>query len=353
MPTELVIDIENKENYNSLLKEKVTIQDSTSISFTCQKCNQKIIIKSFYNWKRRSGVFICGKCKKEITQIEKYGSVENFYKERQKIVENNNLKRYGVKNVFQLNDVKEKSKQTSLKRYGCEAPQSSDTVKQHQKETWQKTLGVDNPFVSKECREKAEQTNIEKYGAKNILCVKSFQNKIQQTYEEKYGGHPMKTKECKEKQKKTCLERYGANCPMGNDNIIKKMLKTKDENHSWGRSIYLYNGVRYDSSWEIMFVMYCEENDIKVKRNECFYFEYYDNEKKHRYYPDFIAEDGHFIEIKGTHLLGKNPFNLNDSKATAKYQCMIDNNVEILSSEFFAPLLKKYPKRFFKKFRIN
>ena len=44
---------------------------------------------------------------------------------------------------------------------------------------------------------------------------------------------------------------------------------------------------------------------------------------------------------------------LKDSRSVAKYQCMIDNDVEILSGEFFAPLLKKYPKRFFKKFREN
>lgn len=353
MPVELVVDIENKENYNSLLKEKVIVQDATKISFICKECNERIIVKSFYNWRRRSNVFVCGKCKTLKTKIDKYGSIENANAERQNTIEESNLKKYGVKNVFQLDDVKEKSKQTSLEKYGCEAPQSSDIVKQHQKETWQKTLGSDSPFVSKECREKAKQTNIEKYGAENVLSVKSFQNKIQQTYKERYGCHPMKTKECKEKQKKTCLEKYGASSPMGNNDIVKKMLKTKDENHSWGRRTYLYNGVFYDSSWEIMFVIYCEESNIKVKRNECFYLEYYDNEKKHRYFPDFIAEDGHFIEIKGTHLLGKNPFNLKDNKSVAKYQCMIDNNVEILSGEFFAPLLKKYPKRFFKKFRVN
>ena len=224
MPVELVIDIENKENYNSLLKEKVTIQDATKVSFICKECNKKTVVKSFYNWRKRSSVFICGKCKTLKTRIDKYGSIENANAERQRKLEESNL---------------------------------------------------------------------------------------------------------------------------------KKMLKTKDENHSWGRKIYLYNGVHYDSSWEIMFVIFCEENNIKVKRNECFYFEYYDNEKKHRYFPDFIAEDGHFIEIKGTHLLGKNPFNLKDSRSVAKYQCMIDNDVEILSGEFFAPLLKKYPKRFFKKFRVN
>ena len=45
MPVELVIDIEIKENYNSLLKEKVIIQDATKISFICKECNKKIIAK--------------------------------------------------------------------------------------------------------------------------------------------------------------------------------------------------------------------------------------------------------------------------------------------------------------------
>ena len=175
MPVELVIDIENKENYNSLLKEKVTIQDATKVSFICKECNKKTVVKSFYNWRKRSSVFICGKCKTLKTRIDKYGSIENANAERQRKLEESNLKKYGVKNVFQLNDVKEKSKKTSLERYGYEAPQSSDIVKQHQKETWQKTLGADNPFLSKECREKAKQTNIEKYGAENIFDLKSFQ----------------------------------------------------------------------------------------------------------------------------------------------------------------------------------
>lgn len=58
MPVELVIDIDIKENYNSLLKEKVIIQDATKVSFICKECNKKIIVKSFYNWRKRSGVFI-------------------------------------------------------------------------------------------------------------------------------------------------------------------------------------------------------------------------------------------------------------------------------------------------------
>lgn len=348
MPIELVVDIDIKNNLEKLLKEKAIVQDATKASFTCRECSQKVVVKSFYNWKRRSGVFICGKCKAIKKKIEKYGSIENAYAERQKTMEENNLKKYGVKNVFQLDDVKEKSKKTSLEKYGTESPQSSDIVKQHQKETWQKTLGADSPFVSKECRKKAEQTNVEKYGAKTILSVQSFQEKIQKTYKERYGGHPMKTDECKEKRKRTCLERYGEEWP------LKKILKTKDENHSWGRRIYLYENEYYDSSWEIMYVIFCEENNIKVKRNTNFFFTYIDNNgKKHRYFPDFQAEDGHFIEVKGQHILGKNVFNRDDPYIGPKYKCMIENSVEILSGEFFEPLLRKYPKRFFKQFLVK
>lgn len=68
---------------------------------------------------------------------------------------------------------------------------------------------------------------------------------------------------------------------------------------------------------------------------------------------DIDIKENYNSLLKGTHILGRNPFDLNDPRIGPKYKCMIDNNVEILSGEFFAPLLKKYPKRFFKKFRVN
>jgi hypothetical protein len=51
--------------------------------------------------------------------IEKYGSLENFYKIRQEKVEQSNLK-YGIKSTFQLDSTMRKAEQTKKERYGSE-----------------------------------------------------------------------------------------------------------------------------------------------------------------------------------------------------------------------------------------
>lgn len=59
-----------------------------------------------------------------------------------------------------------------------------------------------------------------------------------------------------------------------------------------------YKGIWCDSSWELAYVIYCIDNDIKlVKNNKKFQYNY--NGKKLFYIPDFILEDGTYIEIKG------------------------------------------------------
>jgi hypothetical protein len=59
-----------------------------------------------------------------------------------------------------------------------------------------------------------------------------------------------------------------------------------------------YNGYWCDSSWELAWVIYQLEHNILFNRNKDG-FEYIFEGKKHKYYPDFILEDGTFIEIKG------------------------------------------------------
>lgn len=59
-----------------------------------------------------------------------------------------------------------------------------------------------------------------------------------------------------------------------------------------------YKGIWCDSSWELAWVIYAQENGIQFKRNTKG-FEYIFNEKKFRYFPDFELADGSFLEIKG------------------------------------------------------
>lgn len=59
-----------------------------------------------------------------------------------------------------------------------------------------------------------------------------------------------------------------------------------------------YKGYFCNSSWELAYVIYCLENKIKITRNTEG-FEYSFENEIHKYYPDFILEDGSYVEIKG------------------------------------------------------
>lgn len=59
-----------------------------------------------------------------------------------------------------------------------------------------------------------------------------------------------------------------------------------------------YNGVFFDSQWELAFWIYCKDHNISIKRNtDKFYYEL--NNEWHYYLPDFIINENEIIEIKG------------------------------------------------------
>ncbi len=58
-----------------------------------------------------------------------------------------------------------------------------------------------------------------------------------------------------------------------------------------------YKGFFCDSSWELAYVMYCLDNDIKIARNTE-KFKYGFEGKTKNYIPDFICGDS-YVEIKG------------------------------------------------------
>lgn len=59
-----------------------------------------------------------------------------------------------------------------------------------------------------------------------------------------------------------------------------------------------YKGIWCDSTWELAYVVYNLDHNIGFKRNTKF-FNYIYKGKPRRYYPDFILDDGTYIEIKG------------------------------------------------------
>lgn len=109
-----------------------------------------------------------------------------------------------------------------------------------------------------------------------------------------------------------------------------------------------YKGYWCDSSWELAFVIYNLEHDIPFNRNHEG-FEYIYNNKQRKYYPDFILEDGSYVEIKGYY-----------SNCTyIKHESFINKGYKltVIDKKTIVPYLKyvigKYGKNFIRLYEKN
>lgn len=59
-----------------------------------------------------------------------------------------------------------------------------------------------------------------------------------------------------------------------------------------------YRGYYCNSSWELVWVIYQLEHGLQFKRNTRG-FEYQFENRKYKFYPDFILDNGEYVEIKG------------------------------------------------------
>ena len=98
-----------------------------------------------------------------------------------------------------------------------------------------------------------------------------------------------------------------------------------------------YKGIHCDSSWELAYLVYCLEHNIKIKR--CDEVRYYKlNKKVCRYFPDFIINDNEIIEIKGYY------------DKVAQYKSKQNPDIKILFkedlNEVFEYVINKYGNKF-------
>lgn len=121
------------------------------------------------------------KCKK--TMLERYG-VEHPLQSRQirEKHENTMLERYGNRFALNVEEFDEKRKKTNLERYGAEYASQNDKIKIKSEEAKKKTnlerYGVENVFQTEEVQEKTRKTNLEKYGAENPVHSEQIREKI-------------------------------------------------------------------------------------------------------------------------------------------------------------------------------
>ena len=126
-------------------------------------------------------------------------SSTNVSDKRMETLEKSNMEKYGVKNVFQIDSIKQKIKNTCLEKYGFHNHNKSDTIKN-----------------------KIKSTNLEKYGIEYYIGSTEFIEKSKVTCLEKYGAnHPMKNSDIKEKLKNVFIKKYGTNTISENEEFRK------------------------------------------------------------------------------------------------------------------------------------
>jgi hypothetical protein len=125
-----------------------------------------------------------------------------------------------------------------------------------------------------------------KQGQKNPMSIQSI----------------MKRYNCSEDEASLLTPAYGR---IGNKHPMFGIKLTEEERkkclskeHSWF-SCGKFNGIFWQATFELEFLVNCYENNINVKRYDLNGIKYFFENKEHYTYPDFIINDMYIIEVKG------------------------------------------------------
>lgn len=176
--------------------------------------------------------------KRKKTTLKKYG-VENIAQSEdiKNKIKNTSIAHFGFSNASQSSVIKEKIEKTNIERYGGKTPASSEIVRNKMKQTSKERYGVENPIQNIEIKNKAITTTINKYGVDNIFKSEEFKESMRLLNREKYGvDFFTQTIEMKEKSQETMLKNHGVKFYSQDPTIKKKMWTTYRTNY-WGTFI--------------------------------------------------------------------------------------------------------------------
>ena len=136
--------------------------------------------------------------------------------------------RYGVNNVMEIQDVKDKVQQTNLDKYGCTCAVHNPKIQAKAKETNMKKYGNEYYFGSEKGKQDIQQIidNRTEEEKQDIL------NKMQSTCLEKYGvNNVLTSSETQQKIIDTNMKRYGVPYAIMNEDVKAKQVQSMIDNH--------------------------------------------------------------------------------------------------------------------------
>jgi hypothetical protein len=189
-------------------------------------------------------------------------------------------------------------------------------------------------------KEKRKQdSNMKTYGFINTGSLQTVKDKIRNSFNNKFGGHPKKNAEVQEKWKATCLEKYGGHPNQNKD------VQIKSEATSYHYKTYMMpsgNLVKYQGYENLALdelLQVYEEEDIMVGRANIPIIEYFIEDKKHVYFPDFfIKSENKILEVKSEWTIQLRRGNVEEKafatvKAGYKYEIWVYSDKKVLKEK--------------------
>ena len=250
--------------------------------------------------------------------------------------------KYGVDNVFYLDEFQEKGRNTRKEKYGDENYHNSDKkvetltkkygenyfkeLQKKLKEKFLKEHGVEHHLQLDEFKDKMKQTNLEKYGVENVSQVDEFKEKRKKTMIELYGvENASQNEDIKQKKKDTSMKNFGVSHHLKDYDMLQKHFKAQ-----FKVKRYKDTELHYQGSYELYFLELMEDKGLLegVSNGRSYNYEFMG--KKHVYHTDFVY-DGKDIEIKSGWTYNKNGKDqlLQEINET-KWQSVIDSKEEII-----------------------
>lgn len=260
------------------------------------------------------------------------------------------LDRFGVRSVWQAEEIKEKNKKLHLKNYGVDVPSKSKIIIERTRQRCLEKYGVTNAGGTLDSLEKIKRTNKLIRGVDWSFQDQAVKEKVKMTLVQNYGVFCFpKSSKFKEIFKQTSIEHYGVEHPMQSHEI-----------HQKSRKKYNFNGFKFDSAPEIAVFIWLKDQKINFEFQPNISFNYEFAGEIHKYFPDFKIA-GKLVEIKGDHFFdssgkmicpfknkswSEEDYKFQCEKFEAKHQCMISNNVEIWTSSTYSFYIKYVEKTY-------
>ena len=233
----------------------------------------------------------------------------------------------------------EKRRKTTLERYGTENVAQNTEIKNKFVNTWKERYGCMGYF-----QRGCDQNEIQRLAHSDI----AYERKKLKNNKKLGVDWPAQSKAIQDKMKSTYFERTG----------YENAMQNPEDRYKCRTGKYDYKGINFDSSWELAFYIWLEDNDKQFIYHPHITVDYVDDYGVSRkYYPDFIVE-GRFYEVKGDQFFNEKgePFDSYTNETwNNKYQLLKDNNVTILKMSDIKKYLKyikeKYGKNYLNSFK--